>query len=164
MSNDSSYSYPTSYDYTTSTAPAVDPAAFTIGVLLAMVVFVFMIVSLWKLFTKAGKPGWAAIVPFYNTWVFVEIAKLSVVWFVLTFIPLVNIIAIIVIYHGISKAFGKGAGTTVLTILFPYVMFPYLAFNKNVVYQGEAPDNLAATGVTSPLPPTNTPPTAPPTV
>ena len=163
----------TDTSYATTTPPAVYPGIFVSLGLVWLVVMVVMIVAAWKLFKKAGKPGWASIVPFYNTWVLVEIAKLSAVWFVLTFIPVANIVAIIVIYNGISKAFGRGVGTTVLMIFFPYIMLPYLAFSKNVVYRGDAPDNLAATGVTNQFPqnnvpptsaPTNTPPAAPPTV
>ena len=157
---------PYTYSPTTSSGfGGADPMVYNLIIVLSLAVAVFMVVALWKLFKKAGKPGWAAIVPFYNTWVMVEIAKLSALWFVLTFIPFASIVAVVFIYNGIAKAFGKGAGTTVLMIFFPYVMFPYLAFSKNVVYQGGAVDNLAATGVTTPapqstVPPTNTPPTA----
>lgn len=148
----------------------VDPVASVVGLLIGLLIAVLMIAAVWKLFTKAGKPGWAAIVPFYNTWVLVEVAKLSPLWFVLTFIPLANVVAIIVIYHGISKAFGKGVGTTILMLLFPYVMLPYLAFSRDVVYGGGAQDNFAApmTPPTSPTPQgpfpptTGTPPTPPP--
>lgn len=151
------------YTYTTTTSSGLggaDPMVYNLIVLLGLALAVLMVVALWKLFKKAGKPGWAAIVPFYNTWVMVEIAGLSALWFVLLFIPFVNIVAVVFIYNGIAKAFGKGVGTTVLMLLFPYVMFPYLAFSKNAVYQGGATDNLAATGVTNTTPPSNTPPTA----
>lgn len=140
------------YTYTTTTTTGfggADPMVYSLIVALWLAITVFLIVVLWKLFKKAGKPGWASIIPFYNTWVMVEIAKLSPLWFVLTFIPFANIVAVVFIYNGIAKAFGKGAGTAVLMIFFPYIMFPYLAFSKSVAYQGEALDNLAATGVTS---------------
>lgn len=157
------------YTYTTTTTTGLggmDPMVYSLMLVLWLALAVLMIVSLWKLFKKAGKPGWASIVPFYNTWVMVEIAGLSALWFVLLFIPFVNIVAIVFIYNGIAKAFGKGAGTTALMIFFPYVMFPYLGLSKKVTYQGEPQDNLAATGVTNsapqnPTPPTNTPPTTP---
>ena len=136
--------------YTTTSTNGLggaDPAVYNVIVLLSLALIVFIIASVWRLFKKAGKPGWAALVPFYNTWVLVEVAKLSAVWFVLTFIPIVSIVALVVIYNGVSKAFGKGVGTTVLMVFFPYVMFPYLAFGK-AQYVGASQDNLAQTGVT----------------
>lgn len=158
--SDDSYMYTTTTTTTTGLGGA-DPMVYNLIILLVLALAVLMIVSVWKLFKKAGKPGWASIVPFYNTWVMVEIAKLSPLWFVLLFIPIVDIVAIVVIYNGIAKAFGRGVGTTILMIFFPYVMFPYLAFSKKVVYQGAAQDNLAATGVTNQPPQNNVPPTAP---
>ena len=42
-------------------------------ILIYLAIVLLMIASMWKVFTKAGKPGWAAIVPIYNTIVLLEI-------------------------------------------------------------------------------------------
>src|SRR5688572_27994146 len=74
---------------------------------LLLVLAVIMIASMWKIFTKAGRPGWASIVPIYNTLQLIWTTGKPWWWIVLLMIPFVNIIAIIVIYYNLAKAFGK---------------------------------------------------------
>ena len=92
------------------------------------VVFVVpTIAGMWKLFEKAGKPGWAAIIPFYNMFVLNEIARKEILWFVLTLIPCVNIVAMIVICMDVAKHFGKDPIYGVGLALLPFIFFPLLA-------------------------------------
>ena len=75
-------------------------------VFLVVILLVFAI--MWKVFTKAGQPGWAALVPIYNHYLLVmEICKLEILWFILGFIPIGNIIAGWVICQALAKKFGK---------------------------------------------------------
>ena len=92
------------------------------GVIVFYLIFmVLMIVAMWKMFAKAGKPGWAAIVPIYNFIVMLEVAKKPLWWIILIFlVPIVNIIFFVMMLNGISKSFGKSEGFTVgLFLLFP---------------------------------------------
>jgi len=91
-------------------------------------IMALMIISMWKIFVKANKPGWAAIVPFYNSYVMVEIAKKPTWCFGMMFVPLANFVFIIMIINGMVKSFGKSEGFTVGVIFLPYVFFPILAF------------------------------------
>jgi hypothetical protein len=93
-----------------------------------LIILVLMIVSLWKIFEKAGKPGWAAIIPIYNIIVLLEIVNKPVWWIVLLFIPLVNLVILIIVMHRLSLSFGQGAGFTVLLIFLGIVGYPLLAF------------------------------------
>ncbi len=79
---------------------------------------VIIVVALWKIFEKAGKPGWAAIIPIYNLFVLLEIVGKPAWWLILFLIPVVNIIIAIIVYHNLSLSFGKGAGTTILMFVF----------------------------------------------
>jgi hypothetical protein len=79
---------------------------------------VIIIVALWKIFEKAGKPGWAAIIPIYNLFVLLEIVGKPAWWLILFLIPFVNIIIAIIVYHNLSLSFGKGVGTTILMFVF----------------------------------------------
>jgi len=83
---------------------------------------------MWKIFTKAGRPGWAAIVPFYNTIVLLKIVGRPWWWLLLFLLPVVNVIVAIVVYFELAKVFGKGAGYAVLLFLLPIIGFPMLAF------------------------------------
>jgi len=107
-------------------------------VLVWLALILLMIASVWRVFTKAGKPGWACLVPFYNLFVMIEIAGKPAWWFLLFFIPLANLIAMILIYAGIAERFGKGGGFVVGLILLPIVFFPILGFG-GARYQPPAP-------------------------
>jgi hypothetical protein len=111
---------------TTTEATSIPPVV----IVLYIALFAVLIVSMWKVFVKAGKPGWAAIVPLYNSWVMVQIAGKPPLWFFLLFVPIVNFVIAILLYIEISKRFGKGGGFAAVLILFPYVGFPMLAFGK----------------------------------
>lgn len=91
-----------------------------------------MIVSQWKIFTKAGKPGWASIVPVYNMIVMIQIADLSLVYLLLLFIPIANIYALFKIYIGIAHKFGKSTGFGVGLIFLTIIFMPMLAFGDAV--------------------------------
>lgn len=86
------------------------------------------IAAIWKTFVKAGKPGWAAIVPIYNAIVILQIAGRPVWWFLLYLIPLVNIIIAIIVMMDFAKSFGKSVGFALGLIFLPIIFFPILAW------------------------------------
>lgn len=114
--------------------PDLDATAPLVG-LFFFIYFVLVIASIWKIFTKAGKPGWASIIPIYNVIVLLEIIGKPVWWIVLFLIPFVNIIISIITTNEVSKSFGRGAGTTVGLIFLPFIFYPVLAFGS-AQYQG----------------------------
>lgn len=95
-----------------------------------LALIVVIIAGLWKVFTKAGKPGWAAIVPIYNIIVLLEIVGKPLWWIVLFIIPLVNIVAAILVNVTLAEKFGKGIGFAVGLILLPIVFIPILGFGS----------------------------------
>lgn len=105
------------------------------GSLIGLLIAVLVIAGLWKVFTKAGKPGWAAIVPIYNIIVLFQIAGKPVWWLVLLFIPVVNIVIMILAWVSIAKAFGKGTGFAIGLVLLSPVFIPLLGFG-DAQYQG----------------------------
>jgi len=104
-------------------------ALFTGAFLLVIFsVLIIMIVSLWKVFTKAGQPGWAAIVPIYNAIVLLQIIGRPLWWILLFMIPAVNIVFGIICYVDLAKSFGKGAGFACGLMFLGFIFFPILAF------------------------------------
>ena len=87
-----------------------------------------MIASLWKIYTKAGQPGWAAIVPIYNIIILMNIVGRPVWWVVLFCIPFVNFIAMIIVYIDLARSFGKDLGFAIGMILLFFIFMPILAF------------------------------------
>jgi len=81
----------------------------TMMLIVCLVIAVVMLVGLWKVFVKAGQPGWACIVPFYNVYILLKIAGKPGWWLLLYFIPLVNIVVGIIVAISIAKAFGRSA-------------------------------------------------------
>jgi hypothetical protein len=74
-----------------------------------MAVAVVVIVGGWKVFEKAGQPGWAILIPIYNLYVMLQIAGRPGWWLIFYLIPLVNLIIMIVVAIDIAKAFGQSA-------------------------------------------------------
>ena len=105
------------------------------GGLIGLAFGIFMIIAMWKIFTKAGKPGWASIIPFYNIWVMLEVVGRPGWWLLLMLIPGVNFVIGIILIVDLAKSFGKGGGFAVGLLLLPYVFFPILGFGK-AQYQG----------------------------
>lgn len=111
------------------------PIVFTI---IALAVAIFMIAALWKIFTKAGQPGWAAIIPIYNLYVELKIAGRPGWWLILFIIPFVNIIVSLILAIDLAKSFGKGAGFGVVGLwLFGIIGYPVLGFGS-ATYRGPA--------------------------
>ena len=107
--------------------------------ILYLAIIIFLIAAQWKVYTKAGKPGWAVIIPIYNFIVLLEIVGKPWWWFLLALIPIVNIVIIIIVYHRLSLSFGKGAGFTVGLILLSFIFWPILGFGS-ATYQGPPAD------------------------
>ena len=93
-----------------------------------LIVAALLIISLWIVFQKANKPGWAAIIPIYNLIVYLEIVKKPWWWLFLMIIPVVNIVITIIITHLLSLIFGKGASFTIGLLFLPFIFYPILAF------------------------------------
>jgi len=92
------------------------------------VLVVIQIAATWKVFEKAGKPGWAAIVPIYNVIVLLDVAGKPWWWLLLLLIPLVNIVVAIIVYISLARNFGKGVGFALGLIFLSVIFFPILAW------------------------------------
>ena len=96
--------------------------------IIELALIVLMLVSLWRIFTKAGEPGWASLVPFYNAYVMLRIAGKPGWWLLLFFVPIANIIVGILTLVGIANRFGRGGGFVVGMLFLPFIFYPILAF------------------------------------
>jgi hypothetical protein len=106
-----------------------------VGLIIFLVVFllavgVFYIIAAWKIYSKAGKPGWAIFIPIYNLIVYLEIVGKPWWWIFLLMIPFVNIVLCIILIHKLSLSFGKDAGFTVGLLFLSWLFYPILAFGS----------------------------------
>ena len=104
---------------------------------------ILMIAAWWKIFTKAGQPGWACIIPIYNLYVWCKIVGRPWWWILLMLIPFVNFIIAIILIIDLAKSFGKGVGFGIGLLLLPFIFFPILGFGS-AQYQGPTAGDSAA--------------------
>src|SRR6266545_4236027 len=96
-----------------------------------------IMVAMWKVFTKAGQPGWASIIPIYNLYIWCKIVGRPWWWILLMLIPFVNFIILIILCIDTAKSFGKGAGFGIGLALLGIIFWPILGFGS-AQYQGAA--------------------------
>lgn len=116
-----------------------------IGAILGLIwlaIVVLVVVSWWKIFTKAGQPGWAAIIPIYNVYVWLQIIGKPWWWLLLLLIPVVGLVIWILMLVELAKVFGKGVGFAIGMLLLGIVFFPILAFGDAQYGSGEAPPEI----------------------
>lgn len=126
---------------------------FFVALVVGLIIALIVAISLWKIFSKAGKPGWTAFIPLYSYYIEVQIAGLPVWYFIVGCIPvalalasitipyegntvisLVYVATYCVVVYNLAKRFGKGVGYTLGMIFLPFIFYPMLAFG-DAVYQ-----------------------------
>jgi hypothetical protein len=119
-----------------------------------LIIAVITIVGKWKVYEKAGKPGWAAIIPVYTWIVMLEIVGKPIWWIFLFFIPCVNIVFMIWTINLLSKSYGQTEGFTVGLVLLGFVFYPILGFG-NYQYLGPSAAEAGGLKPRDPFGPTN---------
>ena len=99
-----------------------------IAPLVQLAIMIVIIAGFWKVFTKAGQPGWACLVPIYNAYVMLQIANKPTWWLILMIIPLVNAVVIILVYISIAEKFGKSTGFGIGMAFLSFIFVPILGF------------------------------------
>lgn len=123
------YDYSTDYiDVTSSASTAALGGSMVVTYIISLAISVLAIVAMWKIFTKAGKPGWASIVPVYNIIVLFQICGMNPLLILLLLIPIANIIVYIMALIKLAGKFGKGGGFAAGLIFFNFIFMLILAF------------------------------------
>jgi hypothetical protein len=124
-------------DYSSESNPP-SPVSIIFGLLIALLI----IVAMWKVFVKAGQPGWASIIPIYNLYIWCKIVGRPWWWILLMLIPLVNFIICIILCIDLAKSFGKGVGFGLGLAFLGVIFFPILGFGS-AQYEGPTAGSLA---------------------
>lgn len=114
---------------------SLTPQATAFASFLGAVVGILLIISMWLIFSKAGQAGWKSLIPLYNLYILFKITWGSGWLFLLGCIPIVNIVIYIITEYKLAKSFGKGVGTTLGLIFFPYIFQLILGFGS-AQYEG----------------------------
>ena len=145
---------------TYSTYSGMDTTTLWIIIGVCLVFAIFVIAGIWKVFEKAGEPGWASIIPIYNAIVMLKVARKPGWWFLLLLIPGVNIIIAIIVAIEMAKNFGKGTGFGLGLAFLGFIFYPMLGFGdaRYMPYGNQ----YAPAGYGNPYPPNQYPPPPPP--
>lgn len=138
--NTSYYGTNTTYGYDYGAVKAFGTGMLIfVGILwlIAIAVSILQLVSIWKVFKKAGKPGWASIIPIYNVIVLFDIVGRKWWTLFLMMIPFYNIYLLIMINIELAKKFGKSSGFGIGLTFIPVIFYPILAFGKENVTEKE---------------------------
>ncbi len=110
----------------------MDNSGFAIGglifLLAGMCMFVVCLAGVWKIFEKAGQPGWASLVPIYNLFLLVRLVGKPDIWIAFMLIPFVNFVIGALLAIELAKVFGKGTGFGLGMIFLPMIFYPILGF------------------------------------
>ena len=138
------------YDVAGSIIAGLGVLAILIVIILVPIVIVYLVAKC-KMYKKAGKNGWEAIVPFYSDWVYTEIAGVEWWWFIaliasnifsftsyngdqtisFNLTSVVGLFGAFVCNYNISKKLHKDVGFAVLMTIFPFVMIPIIGFSSS---------------------------------
>ena len=107
-------------------------AMFAMFFIIGAAISLIPLIGMWKMFVKAGKPGWAVLVPIYNTFVILDIAGKPSHWFWLMFIPFYNLFLLWQVFESLALAYGKDKGFAVGLFLIAPLFIMILGFDKSV--------------------------------
>lgn len=111
--------------------------------IITLIICLAPLAGLYKMFEKAGVPGWKGIVPIYNMVVWLELTERPLWWLAMVMlVPFANIYFMFMMMNDMAKAFGKGTGFAVGMFFLPFVFFPMLGFMKDATFT--KPHRLAA--------------------
>lgn len=151
--------YETSTNLTAAEAAALSGVTAVVG-LVTLFVIIMMIIGWWKLFTKAGEPGWKAIIPIYNGWTFLKLGGQSGWWSLAVFVPFIGWIATAVFLtiaaYNIGLKLGKEGWYVILFVLVSPIWALILGFDKstwNAHAAGTIPSPVGSSATGQPVPP-----------
>ncbi len=102
----------------------------TITIGATLVIAVMTLAAGWRILNKAGLPGWGVLIPFYNAYLLLNASGKPGWWLVLLFVPVINVVVLILVMSGLSRSFGKGLGFTIGLLLLHPLFLMILGFGS----------------------------------
>jgi hypothetical protein len=125
--------------YDAPTQTQTDPVVTFLTLGIVLVIGLFYVACMWRIFTKAGHPGWYAIVPILNTYTVIKISGRPGWWIWLTFLPCISIVVLLLVYFDLAREFGKGSVFALGTALVPALFLPIIAFGSATYFEEVRP-------------------------
>jgi signal peptidase I len=114
-----------------------------VNVVQALILFILFIIlpyaGLWKMFEKAKQPGWQGIVPLVNIYIMIKLSGRPWWWFLLVFIPAINVLILMGITIDFVKSFGKfKLSEHAAAVVLPFIYLYKWGTDKETKYIGPA--------------------------
>ena len=106
-------------------------------IIIALLIALIMAFAFWKIFSKAGYPGWKCLIPVYNLIIFLQITGNKPQWIFILMIPVVNLVVAIILLLDLGKVFGKRNAFRAGLIFLPFIFIPVLGFSRSQYYKSD---------------------------
>ncbi|MCR5236924.1 MAG: DUF5684 domain-containing protein [Lachnospiraceae bacterium] len=104
---------------------------YIVLIIISAFISLITIAGMWRVFAKAGEGGWKVLIPILNAYTLVKIATGGFLWFILMFVPFVDIAAAIIVPIKLAKSFDKSTGFGIGLLLLPFIFYPKLGFSED---------------------------------
>lgn len=121
---------------------AFNPVPSLVGGLIG---YIISVIALWPVFVKAGRPGWGALIPIYNTYLIVKIAGYHGAFVILYFIPIANIIVALIVALGVGRAFGRSTVFSIFMLWLLSIIGYFIVGYGNSTFRGDGGRTAART-------------------
>ena len=128
-----------------ASAPSDDPT-FIVLLAVYLAVLVLNIAAYWRIFSKAGRPGWMVLVPVYGSVKLLQISGRSGWWLLAFLVPVLNLFPIVRLSFDLARVFGRGVGFGFGLLFLPLIFAPILGFG-DAQYVADTRPRQAATAL-----------------
>ena len=112
-----------------NTNPAAVMAGLVVNLFVSLFLYVVFVIGTWKVFSKAGRPGWWSIIPILNVIVLLQISGRSGWWVLGYLVPILNLFVHIRWGIEMAHAYGRGIGFAIGLILLEPLFLVILGFS-----------------------------------
>lgn len=95
-------------------------------------ILILVVMVLWRIFVKAGKKGWLALIPLYNYYCLIKLTFNKGWYIIFLIIPFVNFIFILLSWYYLARRFGKSKCFAICSMIFPYITMQIIAFDNSM--------------------------------
>ncbi len=115
----------------------MNPGSFIGIIIIASPIIILSLAGYWKLFQKAGRHGWEAIIPIYSSYVMLKLSGRPAWWLIWLFVPLASVIVSAGILIDFIKSYGKFTiRDRAAVILLGFIYLPKWGFEDQTQYLG----------------------------
>ena len=98
---------------------------------LFLIFLILPIMGVWRVYEKANQIGWACLIPIYNFYILTKIVGKPDWWWLLIFIPFLNLIISVIVLNELSKSFGKSTEYTLGLLFLGFIFYPLLGLSHD---------------------------------